>query len=91
MSPPLELTYLAWADSENLLISGFENLDIFGYLMRSFGDFIKLVGEGLDKPLIGSNPSDAFTMILMTINQDLQVVLKFKFKLKNLALQELRR
>ena len=54
--------------------------------MSSFGDFIKLVGEGLDKPLIGSNPSDAFTMILMTINQDLQVVLKLKFKLKNLAL-----
>ena len=82
MSPPLELTYLAWADSENLPISGFENLDIFGDLMRSFGDFIKLVGEGLDKPLIGSNPSDDSTMILMTINQDLQVVLKLKSKVQ---------
>ena len=44
---------------------GLDNVDIdvdldHGDLMRSFGGFIKQVGKGLHKPLIGSKPASDF-------------------------------
>ena len=47
---------------------GFDEVDIdvdldHGDLMRSFGDFIKQVGKGLHKPLIGSKPASVSDFI----------------------------